>query len=278
MAGARQQRHFAIYAGGLRILRSLWGTNAVFGSIFALVIPIGLYRIIESRSAPAPSGLCPLNLVFLVSMFYTYKRAAWIAMVISLVILYLLYPRSRRLLLITAIVFALPLAVFWNRLARTSLVEDRIIYQANTLNGRTDRWQVALQLWQQKPIWGQGFNQFNQLSGYIAIENHYLQILVSGGLLAFVPFAIFWLLVVWQGFELFIRGPSLPGVFATRPVLAVFLAAVSTYLVKGLSGVHSTPINLMFYVLVGAVIGSQAAYRRAARHAPPAFAAEEPAQ
>ena len=265
----------AVYTGGLRILRSLWGTNAVFGSIFALVIPIGFYRMIENRSLPGRLGYALLNLTFLVSMFYTYKRAAWIAMVVSLVILYLLYPASRRLLLVMAIVFAVPLALFWNRLARTSLVEDRITYQADSLNGRTDRWQVAVELWQQKPIFGQGFNQFDQLSGFIAIENQYLQILVSGGLVAFVPYAIFWLLVVLEGLDLYIRGPSLPGVFVNRAILAVFLAVVATYLVKGLSGVHSTPINLMFYVVVGAIVGSQSAQRRAARQARPAVAAGE---
>lgn len=252
----------AVYTGGLRVLRSLWGSNAAFGSIFALVIPIGFYRMIESRGLPGRLGYALLNLAFLVGMFYTYKRAAWIAMVVSFVILYLLYPASRRLLLVMAIVFSVPLAVLWPRLARTTLVEDRITYQANTLNGRTDRWQVALQLWQQRPVFGQGFNKFDQLSGFIAIENQYLQILVSGGLAAFVPFAIFWLLVIWEGFELYIRGPSLPDIFVNRAILAVFLAAIATYLVKGLSGVLGTPINLIFYVLVGAVIGSQAGLAR----------------
>jgi O-antigen ligase len=250
------------YATGIHILRSLWGTNAVYGSIFALVIPIALYRFIESRTAGGKLSYAALNGIFLISMFFTYKRAAWIAMLISFVILFVLYPAIRRTLLIGLVIFAIPVAVFWNRIVASSLVEERVTANAASLNGRTDRWQVAIQLWGQKPIFGVGFSQFDALSGFLAIENTYLHVLVSGGLVAFLPFLVFWVLVVRDGIELFIRGPSLPGVFVTRPIMAVFLAVIATYLIKGLTGIHTTPINLIFYVLVGGVLGSQAEARR----------------
>jgi len=264
------------YAGGLHILRSLWGTNAVYGSIFALVIPIALYRMVQSRDLAVRLGYAVLSGVFLLSMFFTYKRAAWIAMLISFAILFVLYPAMRRLFIVMAIVFAIPLAVFWQRIIATSLVEERVTANAATLNGRTDRWQAAVALFEEKPIFGQGFSQFDTLSGFVAIENHYLNILVSGGLVAFIPFVVFWLLVLLEAIRLFIRGPSEPGVFVTRPIMAVFLAVIATYLVKGFTGIHTTAINLMFYVVVGAIVGSQAEARR--RYALEAAAAASESQ
>jgi O-antigen ligase len=246
------------YAGGLRVLRSLWGTNGVFGSIFALAIPIALYRMTESRSVPARAGYALLNVAFLLAMFLTYKRAAWIAMLISFAILFLFYPALRRVLTMMLIIAAVPVAMLWPRIATRSLIEDRIAFQADTLNGRTARWEVAVELWRQKPIFGVGFGNYSVLSGFVAIENQFLHILVSGGLVAFVPFAMFWLLMLRDAFRLYIRGPSRPGVFVDRRIMAVYLAVISTYLVMGLTAVQVTAISHMCYVLMGAVVGSQA--------------------
>ena len=47
---------------------------------------------------------------------------------------------------------------------------------------------------------------------------------LTGGLVAFVPFVMFWLLMLRDAFRLYIRGPSRPGVFVDRPIMAVYLA------------------------------------------------------
>ena len=244
--------------GGIRVLQSLWGINAVFGSIFALVIPIAFYRLIESRSPPARLGYVLLNAVFLLAMFLSYKRAAWVAMFISLGILFVLFAASRRVLIMALVIAAIPVAALWPKIAARSLIEERIMYQADTLNGRTTRWQVAVELWRQNPIFGVGFGNFSVLSRFAAIENSFLDILVSGGLVAFVPFLMFWLLILRDAFLLYIRGPSRPGVFVDRPIMAAFLAAISTYVAIGLTYVYPSAINHMFCVLIGAVVASQA--------------------
>jgi O-antigen ligase len=245
------------YTEGIRVLRSVWGSNAIISSVFALTIPIAFYRFILSQQVERRAAYLLLAGLLMIGMFVTYKRAAWIAMFVSFLVMAPLFPAFRRVFIVLLIVASVPLAVYWDRLSESDLVEQRLAYNVGTLNGRTGRWEAALALWRQEPIFGHGFRSFDQLSGFEAVENHYLHLFVSGGLAAFVPFVLFFLLTLVQAMRLHIRGPSLPRVFVSRPLLAVFLAMLSTYLVKAMTGIQSTPVNLLIYILIGAFIGSQ---------------------
>ncbi|MCC6191318.1 MAG: O-antigen ligase family protein [Anaerolineales bacterium] len=245
------------YARGIRILRSLWGSNAVFGSIFAFALPVGFYRLVRSQTGVGRLGYGLLLGVLLLAMFFTYKRASWISMGASFVILAAFTPAFRRVLLGLALVLAVPLALAWDRVAESSLIEQRVTSNYETLNGRTARWEAALRLWRDKPLQGLGFKSFDELSGFTAVENQYLHLLVSGGLITLAPFLLFLFVTFLDSVRLYVRGPSWTGVFVDRTLIVVFWAMASTYLVKGLTGVQDTPIHLIFFILIGAVIGSQ---------------------
>lgn len=246
------------YAEGIRILRGLWGGNAVFGSIFAMAIPVAFYRFIGSKNRLARGLYALLVGVLMVSMFLTFKRGAWISMVVSFLVMAPFFPAFRRLFFVLLLLVSVTLSLYWNRLSESDLMEQRITSRVDTLSGRTYRWQAAIDLWKQKPLVGHGFRSFDRLSRYLAVENFYLHVLVSGGLVAFIPFLMFILLTVRESVYIYIRGPSLSAVFVNRELVAVFWGMFSTYLVKAMSGAQGAAIvNILFYVIIGAMIGSQ---------------------
>jgi O-antigen ligase len=247
------------YAAGIRILRSLWGSNSIFGSVFGMAIPVAFYRMLQSPRGLTRAAYALLAGVFLIGMFFTFKRSAWIAMLVSFLVLALFLPAFRRVLLVLVIVTTVPVAASWNRVVASNLMEQRVTANIGTLNGRTGRWQSAIELWTNRPVVGYGFQNYDLISGYRAVESHYFHILVSGGLIAFVPFMLFLVLVLQESLRLYVRGPSQPGVFVSRPVVATFLAMASIYAVKAISEVQSTPTTFILLLLVGAVIGSQPA-------------------
>jgi O-antigen ligase len=198
-----------------------------------------------------------LGLLFLLGLFLTYQRTAWIAAVVSFSVLLVFLPTARRLILALFFAASLPLAIFWDEVRDSNLVEARVTYKVDSFNGRTERWQQAVELWRQRPWLGQGYRSFDQLATDQAVESHYLHLLVSGGLAAFIPFMAFLLLTAQHWVVLFANAYRIPGLRPSRPMLVAFLAMFATYLVRAITASQTTPANVMFFLLVGVVIGSQ---------------------
>jgi len=207
------------------------------------------------------------------AMFYTYKRAAWISMLVGFLIMQFFYPKFRRIFWVLVMVFSLILIVTWDQISQSEVMTERVSKDWETGHGRTDRAAVALELWREKPLFGYGFNQFEDVSGFDAVENFYLHILVSAGLVGFLPFIAFLALIVKDSILIYRRVPQNPRLFLDRKLIAVFWAAFSTYLVKSLTGAQGVAIvHYLFYLLIGAMIGSQGELIERRKHTSAAFA------
>ncbi len=248
------------YSENIRILRGLFGQNAAFGSIFAMALPMGFYRFLETPRSWKWKKTCYAILVglMLVAMFYTYKRAAWVSMMVSFLIMQTFYPKFRRIFWALVIISSLVLVATWDQVSESEVYTERVTKDWETGHGRTDRAAVAIELWQERPFFGYGFNQFENVSSFDAVENFYLHILVSAGLVGFLPFAVFLILIVRDSILVYRQAPHNPRLFLDRKLVIVFWAALSTYLVKGLTGAQEVAIvNYLPYLLIGAMIGSQ---------------------
>ncbi|MCB0190841.1 MAG: O-antigen ligase family protein [Anaerolineae bacterium] len=248
-----------IYAdSGIRILRSLWGGPHVFGTIFGFAVPLTFYKLAKSDNAFSKVFYTLLLMLFLAALVLTFKRAAWVSTLVSFIIIFPFFPAFRKIFVIGLIILAIPLAVFWQQLSSVEGVEQRVTGRVDTLNGRTYRWEAAIDLWKEKPITGWGFKNFDTVSQYGAVENFYLHILVSGGLLAFIPFLAITILTIYGSLQIYIRGPSLPNVFVNRELVAIFWGLFATWLVKAMTGAQAVAIiNILLFVIIGAMIGSQ---------------------
>jgi O-antigen ligase len=255
---ATKEYELTQYTENIRILRGLFGGPHVFSSIFAFALPMGFYRFLETRRSLKKNGYAILVGLMLVAMFYTYKRASWVSMMVSFLIMQAFYPKFRRIFWVLVIIFSLVLVITWDQVSQSEVYTERVSEDWETGHGRTDRAAVAIELWKEKPIFGYGFNQFEDVSDFDAVENFYLHILVSAGLVGFLPFVAFLVLIVKDSILVYRQAPYNPSLFLDRKLVVVFWAAFSTYLVKSLSGAQQQAIvQYLFYALIGVMVGSQ---------------------
>ena len=252
-----KETHRTQYSENIRILRGLFGGPHVFGSILAMALPVGFYRFLETPRSLKKNWYAILTGLMLVAMFFTYKRASWVSMMVSFLIMQTFYPKFRRIFWVLAIVFSLVLVVTWDQVSQSEAYTDRVTKNWETGHGRTDLAAVAIELWKEKPIFGYGFQQYENLTGY-STENFYLHILVSAGLVGFLPFVAFLILVLKESILVYLQAPYNPRLFLDRKLVVIFWAAFSTFLVKSLTGNQANAITqYLFYVLIGVMIGSQ---------------------
>ena len=247
-----------MYNSDIRIVRSLWGTPDHYASIFAMAIPLAFYRMIKAKGGHWRTIYGFLLAIFLLGQVLTFKRAGWVATLVSFIVMFPFFPSFRKVFLVMLILIAIPMGVYWESLKSIGGVEQRVNAGIDTYGGRTYRWEAAIELWKQKPIGGHGFRKFDVLANFNAIESHYLHLLVSGGLLAFLPFVGIIILTISESIRIFIRGPSIPNIFVDRDLIAIFWGMFSTYLVKAVTVVQGQNIvNFLFFIIIGAMVGSQ---------------------
>ena len=255
---SRVYKYYFYVDSGLRILRGIWGGNVGFGRVFVMAIPILFYFYLKTTlsSQRFLLAIC-LALVF-GGLYLTYKRIAWIAMVVVMFVMQLFYPRFRRLFIFLFIIVAIASALNWDRINTNTVYTDRINSQYSTQEGRTKGWEHALEFWSTRPLLGHGFRQYRNLAraaGYRdqAIESEYLDILVSAGLVGFLPYIGLLLLMGYDGLQIY-RG-RVTDSLADRDLAAVFLGTLTGYAVTlSTSIVTNLLIHPLLFAVAGAVI------------------------
>jgi O-antigen ligase len=243
---------------GLRILRGIWGGNESFGRVLVMGIPIGFYFYLKTSSPARRAGwaIC-LALVF-VGLFFTYKRAAWLAMVATVFVMQSFYPQFRRLFIVLLIVVIIAVNFNWDRISTSTVYTARIHSQSSTKEGRTDGWKHALEFWSANPLLGYGFRQYRNLAraaGYRdkAVESEYLDILVSSGLVGFLPYVGLLLLMAYDGLQHY-RGRVADGL-ADQDLVAVFWGILVGYAITiSTAIVTCLVIPSMLFAVAGAII------------------------
>lgn len=248
---------------GLRILRGIWGSNVGFGRVINLSIPILFYFYLKT---PSPTKKVLLTICLALAfggLFVTYKRTAWLAMVGVMFVMQLFYPQFRRLFVGLLVVVGLALVLNWDSVSSSSVYTDRINSEHSTSEGRTEGWNSALEFWAVNPIFGRGYGRYAELARSAglrdqAIESEYLNVLVSAGLLGFVPYVGLPILALYESIRHY-RG-QVPGSLADRDLIPVFWGILTGYVI-GLStstvGTIELSIPSIFFALTGAILYSR---------------------
>ena len=244
------------YNEHLRIMRGLLDSPHVFGLVFSLAIPIDFYLLIKA-STPGKKLLLGLALAVTIGgLFFTYKRTAWVATMVSFLVIMFFFPRFRRLFLVLLLLVTIIIVLYSDQISDSAVVSQRLGEKADTLNGRLELWETAWQDWKQAPYFGYGLGGFFVKSSLKAIESHYLWLLVDAGLVGFAPYALIFIIIFKTSVRLF--RARVPAIFAEPDLVAVFWGTFAAYLVS-LSTVvmnHELPHDLLF-LLAGAIVGSQ---------------------
>jgi hypothetical protein len=267
--------HHTYYTASLRIMRGLLDSPHAFGLVFSLVIPVNFYKLIAEKEM-WKKQLYSLTLAVMIgALFLTYKRGAWLGTMISFVVIQKFYPQFRRLFLALLIVALVVVGLTWEQVSESEVVNQRLGENLDTGNGRLDIWAEAIDLWEAKPIFGYGWNGFRRASAkFIAVESDYLWVLVSAGLLGFLPLVMVLVSVLREAVDLGRLGG--PWSFVEPELAAILGGLFVAYLVNIVTvKMNNTEALALTWALVGAIIGSQGDGLIDARRAHKAQAAKE---
>jgi O-antigen ligase len=202
-------------------------------------------------------------------LFVTFSRTPLLAFVLGMFMLQFFYPSLRKLLFIMLILLGVGLLVNWERFQQTDIAQDRVTMGSRDFDDRFTRWQVGWQMWREKPVQGWGQGRFEERSGQYrtdgysrninAVENDYLYILLSAGLIGFVPYALFLLVLLGTSVSLYFRKRSgqIRG-FIRTPTIALFWAVMASFLITSFTAMNALTIaKLLPFAIAGAIIGSQ---------------------
>ena len=235
----------------------------------------------QALFAPAPDGrkrlaqglLVVAVVIVALGAYMTYNRASWLAVVITVVVLAVLRPRMRRILLPVLISGALLALVFWPVVSQSAAVNERLL-EDNSLDYRSTALTLALDMVRKDPLIGLGYNNFGPIAKrvygwdpfeifgiYAPAHNTYTFLLVSGGLLALLPYLGWMMLLAWGGVKRYLvlgKGPPCADCEHKRDALAAGAAMLLSYAVASATfdnGDHFI-MNVIFYMAIGAIWGA----------------------
>ncbi|MDW8316995.1 MAG: O-antigen ligase family protein [Anaerolineae bacterium] len=264
------------YSRSFRKVVSLMGNAAPMGVTAALTLALPLMLAAQAfRSRRwAALALLAVGLGFVaVGAFMTYNRASWLGLVVTLATFVVLRPAARRLLLPPLAVAGVLAALFWSSLVSSPVVTERLL-EERSVDYRTTAAELSVAIAQQEPLLGVGFSNFGveaarrygwdpagRLDQWAAAHNSYLYVLVSAGLLAFLPYAAWIALLAWGWLQRWRRGLTEPNGLLREGLLDALAAGLAMFLTYFLASATfdnaETPImNLVFYVGWGAVWGA----------------------
>lgn len=270
---AKEQEVQRLYRGvtNLRLIVGLVGSTGGMGRVLATTLLVTIYLIMESRHGLLKPWLVGGALLQLGGLFVTYSRTPLLALLAGLLLLQFVYPRLRLVLIVGSLFVALNFAVNWQQIQATEAAQDRL-NGVTDYNDRAARWGTGLNMWMERPLFGWGIGYFDDLSGqyradpssrnFDAVENDFIYLLVSAGLVGFLPYALFLVLPFLQSIRLFgqaLRQPWLS--FVHTRLVVLYWAVLLCFVIGSFTARNVQPIvKLLPFALTGAIIGSQEAF------------------
>jgi O-antigen ligase len=252
---------------GVRLIVGLVGETGAMGRLLATTLFVTIYIIMEDKNAYfKPLWLMGALLQF-GGLLATFSRTPLLAFILGLFILQFSYPALRKVLVVLVLVVAATVGMNWQQIQRTQVAQDRLS-GLDSANGRTMRWEAGIRMWEARPIRGWGFGQYELMSGRFrtdgrranihAVENDFLNILVSTGLIGFAPYLLFLLTGFWSSLRLFFRRKQLAVDGFIRPgTLALYWAIFACFMLGSFTAVNAQVVSrLIPFALIGAIIGT----------------------
>jgi len=255
---ASEVHKFYFYESGLRVLRGLYGSNTGFGRVFVMAIPILFYCFLKTSSSSQKILFAIWLALVFGGLYLTYKRAAWLAMLAVVFVMQFFYPQFRRLFIVLLVIVIVAMAFNWDSITTSTVYTDRINSKSSTVEMRTGGWKNGIEFWSTNPVVGIGFHNYWQSAdeaGYSdkGLENEHLEILVSAGLLGFLPYVGLLVLMIYDGYKHY-RG-RVEGSLADPDLVVVFWGVVTGHVITAsTSQINNLVVNAILFAVAGAVI------------------------
>lgn len=155
------------------VMSPLYKDHTIYGAAVALLLPISIALFVSERHSPLTQAIL-LVLIFinLLGLYFSYTRAAWLSIMLAVIIGFLIYYRVNFKLLVSAGLLVL-VALFFNwdkvqqELARNKnehtneSFDERLQSATNVTTDasnleRINRWSCAIEMFKERPFFGFG--------------------------------------------------------------------------------------------------------------------------
>jgi len=259
----------ARYGRHLRRVNSLLQNPAYIALALNLVLPFVIWAAMTAGDVRERWGYIVAGAVLLTTVFFLYNRAGWLSALVILLFSACFYPRLRRWLLPILAILGAALALFWDVVRESPLFAERLTSELS-IGYRMRAGEAVFHLLARQPLLGIGFNNFPVLTlaeGLITKHrpywwlptphNSYLDVLLAAGVVGLVPFVAIFVAIGWESWRLYHRARSEAAIdrgliVALWGALLAFCVSIATF------DIVAAPFcSMVFYLLVGAVLGSQ---------------------
>jgi len=248
-----------VYTPRLRRAVTLLGNPAFTSGVLGMALPFILYSFVREKR-PSVKFLHALLLVAsVIALVVLYNRTGWLCGLFALVAMGLLHPPSRKFLVPAAVVAALLVAIFWSYIITSPAITERL-RSGEPIRYRLTTLKVGLAMAARHPLLGIGYENFGsevikepQWEPFPGMEvtphNSFLQVLISSGLIGFIPYVAIFLLIAYEGWTLW--RDRRRAIY--RGLLAAFWAAFGVYILSSFTiDILYAPFNSkVFFLLAG---------------------------
>jgi len=265
------------YTASIRRVVGLLGNPAYIAVTITMTMPWTWYLLFQNRRLRL--GKLLLLGIMALGVFLCMNRSGWGGLVLALVAMAIFIPRFRRVFLIILILGVIAGSAYWAVIVTSATVRERLQAQG-PIEYRVETWDVAWRMIRDHPIFGIGYENFRyyyrrygQWDIYLRAlptpHNTYLWVILMGGMVAFIPFISFLLVMGFSALKLYRRLRAEDKPFFDPDLVGVFLASMVAILAPAfvmdvLSGYYNTMI--MFFIM-GSFFGAVAGERQRAEQA-----------
>ena len=280
------------YGSNIRKVLSVFRSPAAMSAALAITVPFQLLGIrllnplhpgspkVPVEGKTAVRGLLGLALLTtLAGVFFAYVRAGWLGAVLGIIVMVWLSPGIRRALLPLLLVMLIAGTVLAIAVIRPEAVLARLAAEG-PISYRLQAWQIAWEIFRSSPLLGIGYDNFGRtavaqfgwnphavrmVANVPAVHNTYLYTLVSGGLIALLPYLGIFLTLALR-FRQFWRQHERPSEITaggktsteTRDMVATLWATLLGYLViiGTFDAFNAQFANMLFFLIVGTLLGN----------------------
>lgn len=224
------------------VMSPFFKDHTIYGAIIAMIIPLLLSWYFSEKYAPLIQiSLIGIIIIVFLGLYFSYTRAAWLSIAIAIIVgLIIHFKVNFKLLLFLASVACIFLFFQWDtiqmELARnthehtTEAFDERIQSAANVTTDasnleRINRWNCALSMFQQRPIFGYGpgtyaleYAPFQEAKNLTIISTNfgdmgnahseYLGALAEMGLIGLLTFIAFVIAIFYSAIQLYYSWPA----------------------------------------------------------------------
>jgi O-antigen ligase len=246
-------------------------TPESYGITLAMLFFVGLYKL---KTADLGQGepvikrtlLLVVISVIAVGVFCSMFRNIWLGVMVGLLIASILRPGKKFVRTASLVAVFLGLLLFMKVISGGSNLATGRVFVKETMYSRIGSFNIAFQAFRENPLFGLGYNQFEQYAknhtedlAYKDVRaakqahNTFLSALAENGIIGFIPFLLFWLAVVRSAAELYRKAGAGREKDLTLTLLSCAAALITPWFFERTG--YYAPLNNVFFLILGTVAG-----------------------